>query len=454
MDRLIVRISSIAFLIQLFGLGLKYGTEIIYAKILGPENYGVLSFVVGCINILTVVSTVGLTTSALKFIPHYMTKGQQSKLNDFVWFSRSVPLVICLLVFLLYRYAVQPQLQPSMRNEILSMGLLLLLPLITLTKIQAMVLQGFKRVRDALTPIYIHQTIAALALLLFFVVILPGWEKLTIVLVAIVTSYLVCALVQYRLIPRNGPSGRSPFRGDAHKEVGHWLSTSLPLFFSGSFAITLKYMDLIMLSNLAGDEAAGYYSAIVKTAGLIIFGTAAANKIVIPMISETWTARDFVGLERTVKTGILVSVIPGLCFALPIVLFGKLLLGLFGSDYVPFYSVLLLVVFGQLINALAGPVIFVLEVTAYQKASMLIYGFSAVFNFSMNLILIPAMGVMGAGITSMLTLALWNTLFIIVVKRKTGINFLALWSDLIKDSKSIRNLTSNQIKNWLSTTST
>jgi len=58
--------------------------------------------------------------------------------------------------------------------------------------------------------------------------------------------------------------------------------------------------------------------------------------------------------------------------------------------------------------------------TGHHRAVRNIMVVAALFNISMNLILIPSMGLYGAAFSSMLTLALWNLTSLFYIKHKYG----------------------------------
>ena len=101
-------------------------------------------------------------------------------------------------------------------------------------------------------------------------------------------------------------------------------------------------------------------------------------------------------------------------------LFPKLLLGIFGKEFVSGTIAFLILSVGRLISSLSGPAGNILQMTNNQNIYAKILFIGALFNIVLNYILIPIYGVNGAAIASMLSLVIWNVLMIYQVRRKFG----------------------------------
>ena len=105
-----------------------------------------------------------------------------------------------------------------------------------------------------------------------------------------------------------------------------------------------------------------------------------------------------------------------------LVVFGKMLLGLFGAEFTTGYVVLLILLAGQVINAMAGSVGYLMTMTGYQNQAAWIIGMSTLVNVGLNAVLIPKLGIVGAAIATATTTVLWNILMLTFVWRKLNIN--------------------------------
>ena len=101
--------------------------------------------------------------------------------------------------------------------------------------------------------------------------------------------------------------------------------------------------------------------------------------------------------------------------------FGRFGLTLFGPDFVHGYPALVILCLAQLLNACAGPTLLVLNMTGLQVKSAFIFGASALFNGTANLLLIPRYGIEGAAAATGATIVLWNAWMVVTARRERAI---------------------------------
>jgi len=89
-------------------------------------------------------------------------------------------------------------------------------------------------------------------------------------------------------------------------------------------------------------------------------------------------------------------------------IFGRPILRLFGADFVDAYPSMVILGFGQLVNAASGSVGYLLGLTGHQKESMRVIGWAALTNIVFNLVGITLLGLTGASIGTAVSMALWN----------------------------------------------
>ncbi|NJM87069.1 MAG: hypothetical protein HC847_07645, partial [Hydrococcus sp. RU_2_2] len=100
---------------------------------------------------------------------------------------------------------------------------------------------------------------------------------------------------------------------------------------------------------------------------------------------------------------------------LGIAIAGKPILGLFGSEFRESYFLLLIHLFGQLVNAMAGPVALLLNMTGYHNDATKVLAVSATLNIILNAILIPSYGSVGASVATVISTTLWNVAMAFIV---------------------------------------
>jgi len=99
-----------------------------------------------------------------------------------------------------------------------------------------------------------------------------------------------------------------------------------------------------------------------------------------------------------------------------------MLLSLFGADFVAGYPALIILTAGMIVNAAAGPVGLLLNMTGHQRLCAKIFGTSALINVVLNALLIPQLGIVGAALATAATMILWNLWLLIMVARKLDLH--------------------------------
>ena len=91
------------------------------------------------------------------------------------------------------------------------------------------------------------------------------------------------------------------------------------------------------------------------------------------------------------------------------------MLGLFGENYILAREALLLLLGGQFFSSLCGPGAVYLNMTGKQKKlnTILILGLG--INVILNLALIPAYGIEGAAVATLISMIFWNSLIVAAI---------------------------------------
>ena len=188
---------------------------------------------------------------------------------------------------------------------------------------------------------------------------------------------------------------------------GQLFKIATPMLISSSLFLVISWSDTLMLGYFLPEERVGLYRIVFKVATLITFAQFALNTVVAPMVSAIHRDRSKLH-ELAHKVAQLNLITSGPVFVV-ILLFGTSLIGIFGvSDPSEAYPWLVVLAFGQLTNAFSGPVLNILNMTGYEKSARNTMLVVAVLNITLNALLIPAYGPLGAAYSTTLTMVGWN----------------------------------------------
>ena len=108
--------------------------------------------------------------------------------------------------------------------------------------------------------------------------------------------------------------------------------------------------------------------------------------------------------------------------AILLLYFPDVILSVFGVNFIKASGALRYLTIGQMIGALCGPVAYLMVMTGHQVQTAKIMAVTVLANVGLNLWLIPKMGVSGAGVSTSLTIILWNCIMAGWVIKKIKIN--------------------------------
>jgi O-antigen/teichoic acid export membrane protein len=199
------------------------------------------------------------------------------------------------------------------------------------------------------------------------------------------------------------------------------------MFLTGTLFMVMTWTDTLMLGYFLEPETVGSYRVAFKIGTLITFAQFAVNAALGPRIAALWAKGERAELQaeiyRVARLNALVSV-PAFG---GIMLLAPWLLSFFSPELAPYAGVLRVLALGQVVNALCGPVMYLLNMTGNEQSAQKTMAVAALANAAANLALIPLMGVAGAAWATSATMVLWNVWALVAVYRKTGIRTLIFW---------------------------
>jgi len=420
--RVLRRGASGALLVQVGGAGLSLVVNVVLARLVGKTEYGVYTLVFSWMGVLSIFALLGQSSSVVRFVPTYlhrqewgMLRGLRRGASVIVLLASVVVMLIGGLVVLLLRQRLGENLELT-----LLVGFLLL-PLVTQLALNGAFFRGFKRaVRSGAYDNVVRPLV--LVVLALTLVLGLGWRLTApgVMAVSVVAALMTLIGSEWRLT-RLWPAAAREARPSY--DVPAWFKLGRQLFFMAAMGIANNRADVLILGALAGAGLVGPYYAAVKLAALAVYGLTAVNTILAPMIAESYAAGDHARMAKMVHHAAKLTFIVTMLVALPLAIGGHWILGLFGkgfseSAYVP----LLIILFGQCINATAGPVGFLMTMTRYEREAPWFTGGAALLNVLLSFALIPPFGLIGAAVATSSSTIAWNLASLVFVRRKLGVN--------------------------------
>jgi len=310
----------------------------------------------------------------------------------------------------------------------LALGMLAL-PFLALTRAQQGVLQGFKSVVWADAPYLLLRRVLLVGGAAGLWAISGDLETVDVLLLLAAVLGLTYAMGQYGVLRQlpDAAQGVSPVF-----EEKKWLRIALPFLLISGASLVQNKADILMIGPMIGVQEAGIYGAATRITSLIGFGLNASNMIVAPMISELYSAGKHERMQRLIaisSTGVF-------CYTVfaggVLITIGTWVLSLFGDAFTAGYAALVILIAGSMVNALAGPVGYVMTMTGNQWIASKAFGAGMLINIVLNAALIPLFGMIGAACATALSNSAWNVILAYVAWTKFDINTTA-WALSLED---------------------
>jgi O-antigen/teichoic acid export membrane protein len=416
----LVRRAGIVLVVQVVGAGVSYGLQVLLARLLGASHYGIYTYVFVWVGFVSLLAGLGFPAASVRFLPVYRVKEDWPRIHGFVratsriTFTTAIAIVLCAIGAAEMLHAFGLLARPSP----IALGVLLV-PALAGSILYTEFARAGNRVGIAYIPALIGRPaligIGAAALFA-----LRGALSTSGALSAsLVAAYAVLA-VQYALTRHlfDGPQTER----QSVVELREWFGVGITLLVASAFIITLMQVDIVIVGAFRGARDAGIYAAASKTATLVSFVIMAVNAAAVPQFASLWALGRLDELQRLVTKLAGMIFWPSLAISAGIAALSGPLLGLFGSEFHEARSALLVLLVGQVINAAAGSVGYLLILTGHHREATRALGLSALACILLAAVGVWAFGLVGAALGSTTGFLLWNGSLYWLVVRKLGIH--------------------------------
>lgn len=418
----VFKVFSGAFIIRIAYTLLGALNSVLLARVLGAEGYGVYVFSLSIVALLSVPTQFGIPLVVVRDVASYRVSSSWGLIRGLV--ARSHQFVFCVCVLVCSLSVVWIFSNPSEYSEEKKSALLvalMLVPVLSFGALRVSMLKGFHHVIAAQLPENIIRPCLLALGLLFFLITNKFFKPSDIVLYYFFCSVLAFVFGWFFYI------GKAPkeLKGVARKyKTKKWLSDAFPVGITNAMQVVNVQLSMVLLSFYASDVDVGFYRVAAMGAGFVVLVLQVVNSFSAPEFSRLFSQGDLPGLERYINKVNKMIALSTLPLVLGIVIFGKWAIGVFyGPDFLSAYYPLLILVLGQMFNALMGPVGLILTMTGHQTDVTKAMGIALVLNVLLHFILMPRMGLLGAAIASSVMIVVWNILLWLRVKKRLGIKY-------------------------------
>lgn len=406
------------------GLGgvLAVVNEIICARYLGVNQYGLYAFALISARIAEGIATLGLPVGTFHFIAIHRDQHRQRLVLGTIVASVLPPLLIGGL-FSALLWWLAPLLAQRVFGGLAAVpyvrAMALAIPFMGLSEVLGVITRGFGY---AAYYVVVRSLVPPLVFLLMLLLILslkgdPHWVPW-----AFCGAYILAVLTGAVAVRKVG--GRALFRLRPELQLGTLYGYCLPVLANQLMYLVVACTPIMLLGMLQTDKDVGVFRASMQFVipfDLVVsaFNAAAGNLYAV-----------LEHRQQRAEVAALVERITG--YMSPLAMAWLLFLGfnrheimaVMGPAFVDGATTLLVLAFGHAVLCSVGTAGYLLVMSGRQRFETINAGAAAVFCIAVNLLLIPRFGSVGAATATLLACVLVSALRILQVRRLMGLQIL------------------------------
>lgn len=426
------------FMIGIFASKLiTYFYRLFIARYFGAEDFGIFSLGLAVAGIFLMAASLGLPNAVLRNVAYYESKNQPEKLRGTLIFSYLGIGIFSLIIVAILLIASGPIAIGIFHNEELIPVIRIMaisIPFMGLLTINAQAFGGF---RNAKFKIFTEKIVLnVLSLILVIAFGLLGYGVMGIAISYTLAVFFTFIISLYLLESKVYPFITSKLKIQVSDlQVRETLSFSLPLVFAGFASTIIQWTDTLMIGFFINATEVGIYNVVLATGFLLTAIAPALGTLLLPVMSDIYARKnkgELKGISKTVTKWIFYFNFP--VFLIIMVFPTKLLALLFGTEYAPGHTALIILAVGFMISSLILVESNILILLKKTKITMGITSIAGLINIILNYILIPLYGINGAALASASSFVASGILFQFYSKHYSGI--ISISSNLLKSAAS------------------
>ena len=418
-SEILARGVGIGFALLAAGAGIAFAMQLCLARWLGATAYGTYTYVIAWSGLLAIAAGIGFPTLVLRLLPDYSIREDWGRVRGMLATSLVGTVLIGALIALLGITLVLSLGWQSKASVLDSVMGFVMVPLLALVALQQEMFRSFRRLGLAYAPSLLLRpslVILGAACVLAFGHQLDSSMALALTATATVS---VIGLQGWRFRRMLGPIVSSA-RPVYERRI--WIKAALPLLLVSGFIVILQQADIVMVGAILGDRAAGLYGAAAKTASLVGLILIAVNAIGAPMLSALFAQDRHKDLQQLASAIAAWAFWPSCLLSIILATCAPLVLTTFGPAFASAEWQLRVLLVGQIVNAAAGSVGWLMLLSGRQKVAAWVYGWVALIHVVLLAVVIPVFGTVGAAAATTLTMSLWNVWLHAAVVRDLNIH--------------------------------
>ena len=397
----IAKESVISFTGMGLGQVFRYLFTTLLARWAGVELLGIYSIANAVTRISEVIGKLGLDQGILRKVSREENQeNKQTAILSALKMGAFSGLIFMLIQIALAGYLAENIFnQSSLLTKVIAIHALSL-PFYIILHISAFSTQAYKLLKYKIAVTEIQNPL--ILLLAMLVCYFFYSAESAIIIPVVLSAVLGCITITIFLKKVSGVNILSVNKGMFSRNL---LNYSLPIMFMSILGTVLHWTDVIMLGYFTDPTTVGLYHPAARTAGIVRIILLSFAGIYGPLMAEMYAKKQTSEMNHLFKLVTRWITTFSLPFAILILLYPKKIMLIFGSEFLPGYPILMILVSAAFIQAVFGIGGTTLNMTGFPKMNLLNTFIACGLNIGLNFYLIPTMGGMGAATATLITLS-------------------------------------------------
>jgi len=424
----LMRGGIVSIIFNMLGIGFSLITAIILARTLGPEQYGVYSYVLAIVLILAIPAMFGLPSLIVRETAKAEVKQEWGLMRGLWSWANRISASLSVLIAVIAAVVLWLNRDSFSQIQFLTFAWgIAFIPLSALAALRSASLRGLRKVIQGQLP---EQVIKPLLFIVALIAVsVLGNSKITAekAMMFNALSAGLAFIFGAWLLLREKPKQLANIERKYERKT--WTRSVVPLAMISGLEIFITQTDIIMLGWFGNLEEVGIYRISLQGAQLAALGIVVTNMITMPYMSRFSHNNDLIKLAEVAKNSARVAFLIAFTTTITFFLFGEFfIIVVFGDDYLNAYYPLLLLSIGQTIHAGIGAGGTVLNMSGYEKGTLITLVFSGFLNVVLNYLFIPLWGMEGAAIATLIAIFFRKVIiwFMVISKLKVDTSILGM----------------------------
>lgn len=413
-----VKAISLLWLASLIGAGCAFLTQVILARSLGPQEFGLFASAFAMVSLLVPLAGFGLAQ-------YWLKEFGKDGFDAIRFIKPSFRFILANLVFVFILLLLWIALGPH--DKTVQM-VLLIMSVYILGQVSVELVSSKLQLEERFNALAVWQLMPHLMrLLLVFAISLWFESQFNVKVVAYLFALVALLFVMLSIKPLSkiargqfalkGHDPHSMANNAAPPLVKDILKNAWPFGLAGVFHLIYFQSDIILVKYITGDEAAGYYNvAFTIMVAVLLFPGIVYQKFLLPKMHR-WAHHDRALFYKVYRQGNVAMFILGLLAMVLIWLLLPIAIPLlFGDKYKEAITLLNILAISAPILFVASSVGATLVTQEHMKTKVKLMGLVAIVNILLNLALIPLYGAGGAAFATVISNLILLIIYYVSVK--------------------------------------